>query len=163
MKPRSKSAHLGALIDGIASLSPAQRECLRFFKNLYVRHGGAPLFPAIGTIAQALGVSERTVQRHVRWMQGHGILVPLAREHGGLGPTVYEFRVAALASLAPPTPAKMSPPHPCQNVTRVFNKGRAPKPPTQGKPSEEQAMNPMDGEGWEKSSPLVHATSGSVH
>jgi hypothetical protein len=170
MKPRSKSAHLGALIDGITSLSPAQRECLRYFKNLYVRHGGAPLFPSVQAVAAAIQVSVNSARRHIQRLRELEILIPLAREHGGLGPTVYEFRAHRLQELATPpklvggTPPKMAPPHPSQIGRRVFNEGRAPKPPVQGKPSEDPAIIPMDGEGWGKSNPgWIHATSGSVH
>lgn len=97
---RSVSARLNAFIDRMDFLlSPSEQMCLRHLKDLWIRHGGRPLYPSIASIAKSTGRSKDTIRRHVHKLRDFGVLTEV-QSGGGSRATVYEFSEVRLLELA---------------------------------------------------------------
>lgn len=110
----ASNARLSNFIHRIEVLSPSERTCLMYFKNLYVRHG-VLVYPALATVAKEIRVSVRTVRRHMRLLCKLGALT-VHKQGGEKGdsrmPTVYTFnevRVLELAYLKRTEPRTQTP------------------------------------------------------
>lgn len=96
-------------------------------------HNGDGARPSVGLLAWKTGDTRRTIQRHLRQLEGLGLIVPIYAPTGGLvrsghggnlvgRATTYRLTLDKGAKLPPFTPRSLSPGNP-QGATPVAEKG----------------------------------------
>src|SRR5260221_2229338 len=66
----------------------------------HAHHNGTHARPSQERIAKMMGLSERSTQRGLAWLEAHGLIVPTAHDSGGRGNAVeYAIRLERLQGI----------------------------------------------------------------
>lgn len=117
------SARLNRISNGMHFLSPSERRCLQYLKDLWIRYGDQPIYPSVAKVAKRIGVSECTARRHMHLLRELGILVEVA-PGGGARSTAYQFSESQVLKLASKlsTDPSQTPSRKCQLLRAILNR-----------------------------------------